>query len=232
MKKNSLGFGGFDYYICGLKKDYMFLWAPMVDMELGEEEGGIFEIGKKNGPTFFWRDFWGYDKFSIVVVPVDLIGHDHHPEQEHGADNLKGEGGLPRLADAAGLQPGQGGLALARAGADQVAVAADALLGAVQQDRRLDQPRQPQHEQDERPQHHDPRQQQPLRDQPEHREQEQERERRHRDFVWEYPRMAEFWFLVLVFFFFQKQTASRGEGRGEEERCGGGGGKRTRGCRL
>lgn len=81
--------------------------------------------------------------YLIILVPVDLIGHDHHPEQEHGADNLKRKGGLPRLADAVGLQPGQRGLALARAGADQVAVAADALLGSVQQDRRLDQAGQP-----------------------------------------------------------------------------------------
>lgn len=124
----------------------------------------------------------------IVLVPIDLIGHDHHPEIKDGADNLKGKGRLPRLADAVGLQPGQRRFALARAGPDQVAVAADALLGAVQQNRRLDQAGEPEHEQDEGAQHHDSRQEQPLRDQDEHGEEEDEREGGHGDFVREDPK--------------------------------------------
>lgn len=113
---------------------------------------------------------------SIILIPINLIRHNHHPEQKHGAHDLEREGGFPRLADTVGLEPGQGILALAGAGADEVAVAADAVPGAVQLDRGLDEARQPQHEQDRRPQHHDPRQQQPLRDQPQHREDEQQRQ--------------------------------------------------------
>lgn len=124
---------------------------------------------------------------SIVLVPVDLIRHHHHPEQKHRAHDLERERGLPRLADAVGLQPGQGRFALARAGPDQVAVAADALLGAVEQDRRLDQAGEPEHEEDEGAQYDDPWQEQALRNQDDHGEEEDEREGRRGDFVREDP---------------------------------------------
>lgn len=123
----------------------------------------------------------------FVLIPIDLIRHHHHPEQKYCSHNFKRKRSLPRLADTVRLQPGQCSFALTRAGADQVAVAADTLLRTVEQNRRLDQTGEPQHEQDEGAQHHDPRQEQALRNQDDHGEEEDEGKGRDGNLVGEYP---------------------------------------------
>ena len=127
-------------------------------------------------------------RLLIIFISIDLPGHDHHPEQKHGAYDLKRESRFPLLADAVRLKPGQGSLALAGRAAIQVAITADALLGPIQEDRGLDQAGEPEHEEDEGSQHHDPWEQLALVDEDEHGQEEEEGEGGDGDLVREYPR--------------------------------------------
>lgn len=88
---------------------------------------------------------------SIKIVLVDLIRHDHHPEQKHRPDDVERKHRLPVLADALRLQPGERRLPVgdAAAGPVEVAVRVDGTRGAVELDGGFDEAGQEEDEEDE-----------------------------------------------------------------------------------
>ena len=81
-------------------------------------------------------DFPIFSPISIKIVLIDLIRHDHHPEQKHRPDDIKRKRGLPILTDPLRLQPRQRRLPVrqARTRLVEVAVAVDGAGGAVELD--------------------------------------------------------------------------------------------------
>ena len=126
---------------------------------------------------------------SIEVVLIHLPGHYHHPEQEHGPDDVEGEGGFPVLTDALRLEVGEGGLAVGEAGARavDVAVAVDGAGGAEELDGGFDEAGQEEDEEDEGAEDDDGGEELSLLDQAEDYGQEDEAEGARRDAVGEYP---------------------------------------------
>lgn len=105
----------------------------------------------------------------LSIIRKDLVRHDHDPQQEYGADEPQGKHGLPALADAALLQPGEGLEGLARGVAVEdggVAVGRDAARGPPELDARDDEPDEPQHEEHEAADHDDGGEEAPLEDEP------------------------------------------------------------------
>lgn len=105
----------------------------------------------------------------LSIIRKDLVRHDHDPQQEYRADEPEGEHGLPALADAALLQPGEGLEGLARGVAVEdggVAVGRDAARGTPELDARDDEADQPQHEEHEAADHDDGGEEAPLEDEP------------------------------------------------------------------
>ena len=103
---------------------------------------------------------------SIKIIPLDLPRHNHHPEEQDGADEQEGKAGFPALADIVLLEPGEGvdGLAgedLAGDVADAVVV--DGALGAPEDDGGFDEAGEPEDEEDEGADYHDPWEESPLR---------------------------------------------------------------------
>lgn len=88
---------------------------------------------------------------SIKIVLIDLIRHDHHPEQKHRPDDIEREHRLPVLADALRLQPGERRLAVgeAAAGPVEVAVVIHGTGGPVELDGGFDEAGQEEDEEDE-----------------------------------------------------------------------------------
>lgn len=106
---------------------------------------------------------------ALRIIRKDLISHNHNPQQEYRPDEPEREHGLPALADAALLQPGEGLKGLARGVAVEdggVAVGRDAARGPPELDARDDEPDQPQHEEHEAADHDDGGEEAPLEDEP------------------------------------------------------------------
>lgn len=89
--------------------------------------------------------------FSIEIILIDLIRHDHHPKQKHRPDDIKRKRRLPILTDALRLQPGQRRLPVRqpRARPVEVAVAVDGARGAVELDAGFDEAGEEEDEEDE-----------------------------------------------------------------------------------
>lgn len=105
----------------------------------------------------------------LSIIRKDLVRHDHDPQQEYRADEPEREHGLPALADAALLQPGEGLEGLARGVAVEdggVAVGRDAARGPPELDARDDEAHEPQHEEHEAADHDDGGEEAPLEDEP------------------------------------------------------------------
>lgn len=89
-------------------------------------------------------------KPSLEIIPVDLIRHHHHPQQEHGAHDLEREGRPPVGAEPLVGQPR--GRLLAVDDVDVwsgAAVAVDGAGGPVELDGGFDEPREEEDEEDE-----------------------------------------------------------------------------------
>lgn len=110
-----------------------------------------------------------HNHLTLSIIRKDLVSHDHDPKQEYRPHEAQREHGLPALADAALLQPGEGLEGLARGVAVEdggVAVGRDAARGAPELDARDDEPDQPQHEEHEPADHDDGGEEAPLEDEP------------------------------------------------------------------
>ena len=126
---------------------------------------------------------------SVKIILIDLISHDHHPQQEHGPDDIKRKRRLPILTDALRLQPGQRRLPVRqpRARPVQVAVAVDGARGAVELDAGFNEAGEEEDEEDEGAEDDDAGEELALLDQDEDHEEEEEAEGAGCYAIGEYP---------------------------------------------
>ena len=89
--------------------------------------------------------------FSIKIVLINLIRHNHHPQQKHRPDNIKRKRSLPILTDPLRLQPRQRRFPIRqpRTRLVQIAIAVYGPGGPVELDGRFDEAGQEEHEEDE-----------------------------------------------------------------------------------
>lgn len=87
---------------------------------------------------------------SLKIIPVDLIRHNHHPQQEYRAHNLKRKRGPPIRAEPLVRQPRGRLLAVNHLDVwSGAAVAVDGARGTVELDGGFDEPREEEDEEDE-----------------------------------------------------------------------------------
>ena len=134
-----------------------------------------------------------HSHFSIEIVLINLIRHDHHPQQKHRPDDIKRKRGLPVLADPLRLQPRERRLPVrqARARLVEVAVAVDGAGGAVELDGGFDEAGEEEDEEDEGAEDDDAGEQLALLDQDEDYQQEEQAQGAGCYAVGEYPRREE-----------------------------------------
>ena len=88
---------------------------------------------------------------SIKIILIDLIRHNHHPQQKHRPHNIKRKHGLPVLTYPPRLHPRQRRLPVCEPEVRlvQIAVAVDGACGAVELDGGLDEAGEEEDEEDE-----------------------------------------------------------------------------------